>query len=405
MNPAAFAARQQNERRIIEYVVINGETSRVTLANSLGLSTATVTNIVTDLLERKLLFESRQEKSTVGRKTTLLQFNGDLHYLLTVEIKTDQTLKIAITNLVGKLLTSQTITCNIEVTAACQKTQVLKNIISTLTAFMNAQPEPVRKKVKMIGLCLHGMVNASKTFDVPGLNWKNMNLTMPLQVALGIPVYAEGITRILANYEMRFIDPSEKNVLYLNMSTGIGMVHFFDRKMVMGKTGIAGEVGHISLNLHGPQCYCGNRGCFEYYCGMNYVLQRAEALLTEENKLNPFYDMVLNQKLPLTPELLFQAQQAGSLLIHELLCSVSEYLGVGLANLYNIYDPDRIIVSMTPETDGNFLLENAKIEARSRIVNQFSRELNISCAHLTGSQLHRAISDYVLCQYLDSLYD
>ena len=401
MNPAAFAARQQNERRIIEYIVVNGETSRVTLAHTLGLSTATVTNIVTDLLERNLLFESRQEKSTVGRKTTLLKFNGDLHYILTVEVNTERYINLAITNLVGNLLTSQTIPCQIEVTEDCPKTQVLKNIINALTTFLNAQPEAVQKKVKMLGLCLHGMVNAAKTFDIPGLNWKNLNLTMPLQVAMGMPVYAEGITRILANYEMRFIDPSEKNVLYLNMSTGIGMVHFFDRKMVMGRTGIAGEVGHISLNLHGPQCYCGNRGCFEYYCGMNFVLQRAEKLLTEENKSDPFYDMVVNQKLPLTPELLFRAQRAGSLLIHELLCSVSEYLGVGLANLYNIYDPDRIIVSMPPEADSNFLLENAKIEARSRIVNQ----LNISNAHLNGSQIHRAISDFVLCQYLDSLYD
>jgi len=404
MNPAAFAARQKNERRIIEYVAVNGETSRVTLANALSLSTATVTNIVTDLLERKLLFESRQEHSSVGRKTTLLKFNGDLHYILTAEIRTEKRLHLSICNLSGLELAAKSTNCAIEVTVDCPKTQVLKNIISSLTDFLNEQPEPIRNKVKMIGLCLHGMVNASKTFDIPGLNWKNMNLTIPLQVAMGMPVYAEGITRILANYEMRFIDPSEKNVLYLNMSYGIGMVHFFDRKMVMGKTGIAGEVGHISLNLHGPKCYCGNRGCFEYYCGMSFVLQHARELLTEENQADPFYDMVVNQKRPLTAELLFQAQKAGSLVIHELLCSVSEYMGVGLATLYNIYDPDRIIVSMDPAGEDNFLLENAKIEARSRIVNQFSRELNISHAHLNGAQVHRAIAEYVLCQYLNSLY-
>ena len=172
----------------------------------------------------------------------------------------------------------------------------------------------------------------------------------------------------------------------------------------MGRTGIAGEVGHISLNVHGPQCYCGNRGCFEYYCGMNFVLQRAQQLLVEENRRDPFYDMVINQKQPLTPELLFRAQRAGSLVIHELLCSVSEYLGVALANLYNIYDPDRIIVAMESAGEQNFLLDNAKIEARSRIVNQFSRELNISGAHLSGRQVHQAITDFVLCQYLNGLY-
>jgi predicted ArsR family transcriptional regulator len=101
MNPAAFAARQKNERHIIEYVVNSGETSRVELANALGLSTATVTNIVTDLLDKNLLYESRQAKSTVGRKTTLLKFNGELFYVLTVEINADNYLSVSITDLDG----------------------------------------------------------------------------------------------------------------------------------------------------------------------------------------------------------------------------------------------------------------------------------------------------------------
>lgn len=404
MNPAAFAARQKNERHILEYVINNGETSRVTLAKSLSLSTATVTNIVTDLIDKNLLYESRRENSTVGRKTTLLQFNKNLCLVLTVEIRTEQHLRLAICNLAGEMLASETVFCDLIVTSECPNTKVLKNIISALTQFLQKQPEEIHSQVKMIGLCLHGMVNSAQTFDAPGLNWKNLNLTMPLQVAMGMPVYSDGITRILANYEMRFIDPSEKNVIYLNLSTGIGMVHFFNRKMVMGKTGIAGEVGHISLDIHGPQCYCGNRGCFESYCGMNFVLQRAQDLLTEENQADPFYDLVVNQKKPITTELLFQAQRQGSLIIHELLSTVAEYLGAGLTTLYNIYDPDRIIIAMNAPFENNFLIENAKIEARSRIVNQFSRDINISGAHLSGSQVHRAIAAFVLMKYLDSLY-
>ena len=403
MNPAAFAARKKNERRIIEYIIANGETSRVTLANALGISTATVTNIVTELLERDFLFESRKNNSTVGRKTTLLKFNNKMFYVLTLEIRTSQELILSICDLNGDLLTSHTVSCEIRVSPTCTRTQVMKNIIQELNQFLNNQPDHFRSKVKMIGLCLHGMVNASQTCDMPGVNWKNMNLAASLQSATGMPVYSEGITRILANYEMRFIDPSERNVIFLNMFVGVGLVHFFNRKMVMGKTGIAGEIGHISLNSHGPQCYCGNRGCFEYYCGMNFILQRAQEFLVEENKQDPFYDMVINKKMPLTPTLLFQAQKAGSLLIHELLCDASEHLGDALVTLYNIFDPDRIIVATEPDIQDNFLFENAKIEARSRIINQFSRDIVISSAHLGPSELHRAITDFLLRHYLDTL--
>lgn len=404
MNPAAFAARQKNERHIIEYVVNSGETSRVELANALGLSTATVTNIVTDLLDKNLLYESRQAKSTVGRKTTLLKFNGELFYVLTVEINADNYLSVSITDLDGVTKVSENIFCEIRVTQERPKSQVLKNIIQSLTGFLDKQSEGIRSKVKMIGLCAQGMVNAQKTFDMPGLNWKNLNLTMQLQAAMGMPVYAEGITRILALYEMRFIDPKEKNVLYLNLSSGVGMVSFFDRKMVIGKMGIAGEVGHISLNVHGPQCYCGNRGCFEYYCGSKNIVEQAKALLTEENKKDPFYQLAVEQGEPVTMELLLRAQKKGSLVIHELLCNVAEYLGVGIANLYNIYDPDRIIVAVEQAYENNFLIESAKIEARSRIVNQFSREINISPAHLNVNEIFRAISAFVLVKYLDDLY-
>lgn len=404
MNPATLAARQKNERRILEYVVINGETSRVALANALGISTATVTNIVTNLMERNLLYESRKDRSAAGRKTTLLKFNGNLLYILTLEFLVDNTIKLSVCNLIGDLLASETVSCQMTVTEACTHSQVLKNIFCVITRFLQNQPEHIRDNVKLIGLCLHGMVNAAQTFDAPSLNWKNFNLSKSLQAAMGMPVYAEGVTRIMANYEMRFIDPAEKNVIFLNLDNGIGMVHFFNKKMITGRTGIAGEVGHISLNIHGPRCYCGNRGCFEYYCGMDSILKRAEKLLTEENKLDTFYDMVINQKLPLTPELLFRAQAQGSLLIHDLLCSVSEYLGMGLANLYNIYDPDRIIVATEPPLPDNFILENAKNEARSRIVNQFSREIVISGAHLSGRSCHRAISDFVLWKYLGSAH-
>ena len=404
MNPAAFTTRQKNERRILEYVINNREVSRVTLAKVLNLSTATVTNIVTDLIEKKLLYEGRQEKSTAGRKTTLLQFNGELFYVLTVEIPVDRPLLVSVCDLFGNKIISETVSCDMVVTSECSNTQVLKNVIFALSDFLRRQPLEIQEKIKLVGLCPHGMVNAQGTLDIPGLNWTKLNLAMPLQATLGIPVCAEGITRILAHYELRFIDPSEKNVIFLNLSSGVGMVQFFNQKMVAGKTGGAGEVGHISLNSHGPQCYCGNRGCFERNCGMAFVLQQAQALLTEENKHDLFYDMVINQKLPLTQDLLFLAQKEGSLVIHELLSKVSEYLGMGFAMLYNIFDPDRIIVSMDCYFERNYLIENAKMVARSRTVNQFSRELLISDAHLSGSQVHRAISAFALKKYLDRLY-
>lgn len=402
MNPATSAIRLKNERDIIDYVISNGEASRVTLAAALGLSTPTVANIVSDLIEKNLLFEARREKSVAGRRTALLQFNGDLHYVLTVEIAMG--LVVSVCNLIGDRLVSETIPCELKITETCSAAQVMKNIASSLSDFLQRQPEELQQRIKMIGLCPHGMVNSESTVDSILLNWRNFNLAKALEARMQIPVFIEGITRVLALYEMRHTSSLEKNILYLNISAGIGMVQFFDRKMVMGKTGIAGEIGHMTLDIRGPRCYCGNRGCFEYYCGMEYVKQRAQELLSEENKSDPFYHMAVVQKRPVTLDLLLEAQQEGSLIVHELLKSVAEYLGAALATLYNAYDPDRIIIAMEHNSERNFLLESAKAEARSRVVNQFTRELNITEAHLKISELHRAISTFALKKYLDTLY-
>lgn len=402
MNPATSAIRLKNERAILDYVIINKETSRADLAQVLGVSTPTVTNIVSDLIEKNFLLEGRRRKSAAGRRTTMLQFNEDLHYVLTVEISSLLTVNIC--NLGGKRLATENIACELEITNDRSATQVMKNIAHALMGFLQRQPEETRNRVRMIGLCPRGMVNNKNTLDVVTLNWKDFSLPKALEAEMRLPTYAEGITRTLAYYEMRFIDPSEKNVLYLNISPGIGMVQFFDQKMIRGRTGIAGEVGHMTLDIQGPRCYCGNRGCFEYYCGIQSIIERAKALLTEENASDPFYDLAVRQHKPVTLGLLFEAQRSGSLLIHDLLKKVSEYLGAALSNLYNIYDPDRIIVAFDSDFKSNFLLENAKAEARSRIVNQFARELIISNAHLEGSQLHQAITAYALTKYLDTLY-
>lgn len=404
MNPAAFAAKQKNARRIIDYIVNHGETSRVTLAGALNLSTATVTNIVTELIEQNLIYESRQEHSSVGRKSTLLQFNADLCRMLSVAITNSTSIDLAICNLAGKIEVGTSSPFDCRITETRLEVDVLRGLISLIQDFFHAQDPALQNTVHSIGICIGGMVNTQQIVDMPINNWKSVNLIVPLQAALHMPVYAEGITRILALYEMRFIDHTEKNVLYLNLATGIGLVHFFNGKMVTGKNGIAGEAGHISLNVHGPQCYCGNHGCFEYYCGMHMILNRAAKLLTENNKQDLFYQRVVEKKEPLTPELLFQSREQGSLIVHELLSDASTYLGAGIAALYNIFDPDRMILSGYLSDGDAFLLETATAEAKSRIVNRFSRELRISRSHLGGNQIHLATSAFVLKKLLDQLY-
>ena len=410
MNPPNLSPRRKTMRRILDYMVIHKEVSRSTLAEALSLSAATVTNLTAELLEKQLLVEGRQTQAAVGRKTTYLKFNGDLQYILTLSFEkredtsppTERSLGLSVCNLLGDVLSSASFDCDLVVTDTRSAVHVLQTLIGIIRQMLDWQPDAIREKIAAIGVCFNGLINADHTLSLSLYNWNNLNLAAPLQAALGIPVYVDGITHIKALYEMRFLDPAEQNVLYLNLSTGIGMAHISEGKLLVGRHGLAGEVGHISLNLFGPPCYCGNRGCFEQYCGAYSLLEQASALLTEEHSQDVFYQLAQTQ--PLTPQLLIQAWKQGSLLISELLRKAAVYLGAALTTLCNIYDPDRIIIASYLGDGDDALIDLAKMEAKSRIVNTFGRELIISRDHLDQTQLHRATCAFVLSHHMDLLY-
>ncbi|HIS04154.1 MAG TPA: ROK family transcriptional regulator [Candidatus Pullichristensenella avicola] len=408
MNPVVLVEKRKNALGILNYLIDNGEASRQILSNELKLSSGTVTNIVTELLEKKLILESRQLRSAIGRKSTLLQFNWNLHNIITASIAVDvsDAVRLAVTNLEGEILAEESVQCDLRISETRSEFEVIKNIIDIFRGFFNQQLPDIQNSINAIGICIGGMVHAPQntdsvqTIDLPLYNWYNVNLISPLSAALQLPVLIEGVTRIKALYEMRFIDPSERNVVFLNLSSGVGMVNFFNGKMVLGKYGIAGEIGHISLNIHGPKCFCGNNGCFEQYCGMNNILNRIPSMLSDKSDI--LYDMVVQRHLPISPEMLFTAHKDGSLEAHRLLYEVSEYLGMGLATIINIYDPDRIILTGYLRGQDDFIMDRAISYARSRIVKSFDRNITISRSNLKDENHFLPISAFVLKNLLRS---
>ncbi|HHW32290.1 MAG TPA: ROK family protein [Clostridiaceae bacterium] len=401
MNPAILAAKQKNARRILDYIIKCGETSRVNIAAALNLSTATVTNIINDLLAANLVYEGRQDNAPVGRKATFIHFNEKLYYIIAVSLSNIGNISLSVCSLLGEPINSKEYYIDLYVNESNTITMVLKSIIDTVSSFIESQEEDIKSKLCAVALSIPGMVNKKQIVNAPSQNWKNMNLASPLQAATKLPVYLENVTRIKAIYEMRYINPEDKNVIYITLSPGIGIVNFFDGKMIMGRNGIAGEAGHMTLNLHGVECYCGNRGCFECYCGEINILKKAEKLLEKDNRCNILFDLVENKHMPLTMNTLFEARNLGSLKVHELLSEAGEYLGAGLVSLFNCFDPDKIIISGAPVEGDSFLLDVAVEEAKSRIISKFSRDFNIQIATLKTEELHKGICAFVLNKLLD----
>lgn len=403
MNPAALTTKKNNKKKILNYTITHDDATRIKLGAALGLSAGTITNLATELIQQNLLLEGREAYYKHGRKTKFLKFNGDFAYVLCAEMAEQEALLLTVCNLLGDKIASKIIRMSFTASGSSSVQNIMRNFINNICSFLEQLGEDVRQKLCALAVSINGMVDTNKMIDMPLYNWRSVNLSAPLEAAVHLPIYIDNITRIKSVYETRYVNHTIKNIIYLNMSPGIGIAHYFNGKLICGMNGISGEAGHMTLKVDGEKCYCGNSGCFEVYCGHKALLNRLKSGLSKTDEYDVLHHMIDDQQMPLTLDTLDLALKQGSIYANELLMETGKYLGYGLVNLINIFDPDLFIVSGYGMDFDSFVLEVALAEARSRIVNTFRREIRMEHARLKKEENYKALTAYVLDDKLDEL--
>ncbi len=394
MNPAALISKQKNMIGILNHIISNEKVSRPALAAEFKVSTATITNIVNELMANNLVYEGGTENSDIGRKAKLIRFNGKYRYILTGAIINEQKLRLYICDLLGNVLDFSEERIPMVLNEENDEEIITSRIVTAITSFREKQPQEIQSKLAALAISIPGLVNYSANIYAPLLNWRSFALKNVLASTMNLPVYLENVTRVQAIYEMRFIDESEKNVIYLSLSPGTGMVNFFDGKMIMGSNGISGEVGHMSIDIDGEPCYCGNRGCFELYCGELSLIHKGEEILEEGCPV--LQELVEKQGRPLDLKTMIEAKYRNSAKVSRLLKKAGKHLGCGLTSLINCFDPDRIILSGTLVEHDKDILQYALEEMKMHIVNKFSRNPVVSLGQLHDDEIHKAICAFAL---------
>jgi glucokinase len=194
-----------------------------------------------------------------------------------------------------------------------------------------------------VGVCAPGPLNAAKGISlsmptIPG--FENVNLRKPLEHALDLPVWLENDATAAALGEWRFgAGAGLENFVYITVSTGIGGGIVADNRLLRGRLGLAGEVGHMTIVRNGDTCSCGNSGCWEAYASGTAFIRRARTRL---HTANP--GLLANREAPLSGQAIFDAAALGDVLAIELVLEEAEFLGIGIANLIHLYSPQAILV-------------------------------------------------------------
>lgn len=318
--------RTNNRRQVLELLINEGPTHRAELARRMMTSRTTITNITNELLEREVVLNRAPDLDSSGHGHELIAINPTAGYSLGLDFTLDK-VAIHISDLARSTVSETSFAVDPTDTAETRVAAAAAIVREMLTA---AGIED--SSVIGIGVGVPGQIDR-RTYrvggSIPGQAWSLVDVRSTLANYLPFPIFLENNSRLEAFAEKQWgAGMDSENMLYLNFSSGVGLALFADGQLYRGSIGAAGEVGHMSTDLNGPACPCGNRGCLVLRTGTAHVL----SLLRPAVGATASWDDVLAET------------RAGNSACLAVLSEIGTMAGRFLAGISNLLDPELMVI-------------------------------------------------------------
>lgn len=347
-----------NQSTLLNLIRTEAPISRPQLASLSGLSLVTVIKITTSLLERNLILERDFAESTGGRRAGLLEINPAGGFVVGL-IPQPASLTAVILNLSGELVSTR----QWDLPLHGDYAQAMELIVQCWEELFQ-ESQIARDNILGVGFGMSGLIDAERGFciDAALLGWKNVEISRPLEERIGIPVFVDNDVNCLAVYEKLFgrgLPYDHFLVVAVGRGVGLGIVANGD--LYRGAFGGAGEFGHTVVTSEGRFCECGNRGCLETYVSFPGIIRNyREYAQTAEN--NPTADSPEQTLLEIV-----KRARGGDQAAKAAMQRAGILLGMSLANLINIFNPECLILS---SPDLNILTDDALVGAMHQEIKQ-----------------------------------
>ncbi|HID85851.1 MAG TPA: ROK family protein [Anaerolineae bacterium] len=215
--------------------------------------------------------------------------------------------------------------------------------------------------------------------NLPG--WRDVPLRDIIQEEFQMPTFLGNDANVAALAEHRFgAGQGVDDLIYMTVSTGIGGGVIVGGQLLLGADGLAGEVGHMTLEPHGPRCNCGNIGCLEALAAGPAIARDARQRI-EEGARTAIVDLVGGDLSQVTAKVVGQAAQEGDELAIELIRRAGFYIGVGIVNLIHLFNPRLFVIGGGVSKVGDLLFDPIRAVVRERAMPAM-REVRIVPATL-----------------------
>lgn len=345
--------QDHNLSRILELLRENEGISRQDLVEMTGLSASGVSKLVGELIDKGLVVEDTIISRNKGRRAISLKLNPNSVHAVGVRLAR-HSVQCGLFNVYGRALFT---------TTRDFRTRSLAEAKSTLEELIGETLEESKaRSLKVVGI---GVSAPGPMFSHEGRivltsnypEWTGFSVKEFLASRFDMPVYVEHDANVSVLAEKWFgKGVGSNNLVYVMVDRGVGAGIFYDGKLYRGNHGIAGEIGHTTICYDGPPCECGNRGCLEMYCSSFAVLTQAREVLAAETAPDG----------QLTIDVIARMAREGDPRALQLVTEAGRFLGIGIANLINAYNPERIILGGEMSKAGEPWFRAVKESVRQR---------------------------------------
>lgn len=356
--------KQINKMLVLNTIYKERPISRAELAKLTGLNKSTVSALVDELLSEGLILEIGIGESQGGRKPINLSINKEVGSVIGIDLGVNYILSI-LTNFAGDIIWEKRIAIKNRQKAPLQKIHDLVGLIHETIA----HAPPTIRGIIGIGIGVPGMVNYDQgcVLSAPNLLWENIKLKDILEEEFNIPTLIDNEANAGAIGEKWFgLGKKTSELVYVSAGIGIGAGIIVNHELYRGAHGLAGELGHMTIHVHGTQCTCGNIGCWEEYASEKALLRylKENALKHPNSILVSEGDSTYLDNLNIF-QIVDAASRGDSLAIAGFK-NIGYYLGVGVANLINAFNPKCVVVGNVLSLVGDILMEELRKEVARR---------------------------------------
>lgn len=367
-----------NRSIVLNVIRDKGPLSRADVSRRTKLTRSTVSSIVSYLTKKNLVRETGLSSSGVGRRGILLELNPKAYYVVGIDLGTLNTIA-AVVDLEGKIVERVEHPTNGEK----NRDDVIERVKAAIHEVISASNLNLQK-IAGIGLAVPGLVDSKKgmILFIPNFGWKDTPLREILEEEFHTPIFIDNNANAMALSEAQFgIGRGVKNFICVNIGIGIGSGVIINREIYRGETECTGEIGHTTVDYNGPKCSCGNNGCLEVMAAGPAIARRAVKAIREGRKtvITELVEDNLNQ---ITAAVVARAANQGDRLAREIMEKTGEYLGTGIANIINLFNPQMVIIGGGVAQAGSFIFDPLKRIMKKRAFSVPAKVVKIATPSL-----------------------